>query len=91
MSHTNNQCIECAKEFLDYFPDSKDIPRLEDGDIDFMDLQRWLRKHGIRMKTYFKLVDFILEHPDYDRDAFFREAADLINTGYGRLFDLVMS
>ena len=87
----NKQCMECAKEFLNYFPDGKDIPRLEDGDIDFMVFQRFIRKHGIRLITYFKLIDFILEHPDYDRDAYFREAAELIDSGYGRLLDLVIS
>ena len=87
----NKQCMEWAKEFLNYFPDGKDIPRLEDGDIDFMVFQKFIRKHGIRLITCFKLIDFILEHPDYDRDAYFRGAAELINSGYGRLLDFVIS
>ena len=91
MSHNNEEVMKYALEFIDFFPDGKDLPRLEDGDIDFIVFQRWVRKHGLRLHTYFMLIEFILRHPDYDRDAFFRGAADLISRGYGRLLELVIS
>ena len=87
MRFTGEQYMEYAEAFLKAFPDSKDIPRREDGDIGYAEFEEWGEKHGVDPWTFFKILRFIMRHPDYDRDAFFKGVADFYNTDYSFLLD----
>lgn len=79
MSFTVEQYVEYREAFLKAFPDSKDFPRMDDGDIDVMVLQKWTIKHGMRLASFYKIIEFCMSHPEYDKDIFFAEMAELIN------------
>ncbi len=79
MTFTPEQYKEYTEAFLKAFPDSKDIPRMDDGDIDVMVLQEWAMKHGMSLVCFYMLVELCMAHPDLDKDIYFAAMADFIN------------
>ena len=79
MTFTPEQYKVYTEAFLKAFPDSKDIPRMDDGDIDVMVLQEWARKHGMSLVCFYMLVELAMAQPDLDKDIYFAAMTDFIN------------
>ena len=75
---------EYREAFLNAFPDSGDIPRMADGDIDVMVFQKWTLKHWLSLSAFYKILEYCIAHPEYDKDLFFGGVMDYLDTGYSK-------
>ncbi len=72
---------EYLEAFLNAFPDSDDILRMEDGDIDVMVFQRWTLEHRLSLAKFHEILEYCMAHPEYDKDLFFGGVVDYLDTG----------
>lgn len=79
MKYKIEQYKEYSDAFLSVFPDSKNIPRMADVDIDIMVLQEWLINHGMTLSSFYKIIELCMVHPELDREVFFKGCAAMIN------------
>ena len=75
---------EYREAFLNAFPDSGDIPRMEDGDIDVMFFQKWILEHWLNLARFHEILEYCMAHPEYDKDLFFGGVVDYLDTGYSK-------
>ena len=75
---------EYLEAFLNAFPDGDEIPRMKDGDINVMVFQEWVRGWWLSVAQFHEILEYCMDHPEYDKDLFFGGVVDYLDTKHSK-------